>query len=252
MIPRIIARLDVKRDRVVKGISMQGERPIGDPHEVALARYADGADELMFVDTYASLVRRNSLGRTIESVADDVFVPRAVSGGIRSIKDVRQALRHGADRVGVNTAAIQTAGLLRALSAVYGASTLFSMLDVVSEGDTWTCLTEYGREPSGFDAIRWAYECAESVGEIVVTSVSCDGRQGGPDRALVQALAGLPCPLTYSGGIRNAQDICDVLDDGADAVAIGAALHFGGSIAAMKQEMTDLGRKVRVHEVRTA
>lgn len=248
MIPRIIARLDIKRDRVVKGISLQGERPIGDPHDIAYARYLDGADELLFVDTYASLVGRNSLSQTIERVSDDVFVPLMMAGGIRNADDVREALRHGADRVGVNTAAIRNPALLRDLSAVYGASTLVAMLDVAGG----TCLTEYGREESGLDAIEWAHECAAHVGEIVVTSIEHDGRMAGPDLALVASLAGLPCPLTYGGGIRDAQDIADVLDAGADAVAIGTALHFGGSIAGLKAELHHSGRRVRYDEVRTA
>jgi cyclase len=245
MMPRIIARLDVKRDRVVKGISMQGERNVGDPHELAVRYYEQGADELLFVDTYASLVGRNSLGDTIRRVSDDTFVPLTVAGGIRSEADVREALQAGADRVGVNTAAIRDPSLLRRLVASYGASTIVLLIDAVENGDSWECLTEYGREPSGVDAVEWAH-ANDYVGEVMVTTVSRDGTVRGPDLRLVEAFADLSCPLTYAGGIRDAYDIAYAIDAGADAVGIGAALHFGCTITQLKDELRLLGREVRV------
>ena len=244
MMPRIIARLDVKRDRVVKGISMQGERNVGDPHELAVRYYEQGADELLFVDTYASLVGRNSLGDTIRRVSDDTFVPLTVAGGIRSEADVREALQAGADRAGVNTAAIAEPSLLRRLVASYGASTVVLLIDAVRNGDSWECLTDYGREPSGIDAIEWAH-AHDYVGEVMVTSVDSDGRRNGPDLDLIAALD-IDCPLTYAGGIRDAYDIAYALDAGADAVAIGATLHFGATITALKDQLRLLGREVRV------
>lgn len=247
MIPRIVARLDVKRDKVVKGVSMQGERVVGDPHTIAVQRYADGADELLYVDTYASLVGRNALHPIIERAADDVFVPLCVAGGIRSKEDVREALLSGADRVGVNTQAVRSRGFCETLRDTFGSSTIALIIDASRDRFGWQALTEYGREPSGLDAVAWARACAGIVGEVIVTSVDHDGRMCGPDVALVEALAGLPCPLTYGGGVRDANDVARVLDAGADAVSIGTALHFGHTtISRMKQELVHLGRRVRV------
>lgn len=244
MMPRIVARLDVKKDRVVKGVSMQGERGVGDPHAIAVARYAEGADELLFVDTYASLIGRNSLGSAISRVADDVFVPLSVAGGIRSVEDVRDALMAGADRVGLNTAAVNDPDLPKRLCDTYGASTIFLMLDAVKREQGWEALTEYGREPSGLDAVEWAHRMG-FVGEVVVTSVDRDGRMDGPDSALCEALSSLPCPVTYGGGVRDAGDCHEVLSH-TDAVAIGAALHFGHTtIESIKDGLASLGRRIR-------
>ena len=242
--PRIIARLDVKRDRVVKGVGMQGERPVGDPHDIAVARYADGADELLYVDTYASLVGRNALAPIIERATEDVFVPITVAGGIRSLADVRAALNAGADRVAVNTAAVHDPGLVREMVARFGASTIVLLIDAMRSNGGWHALTDYGREDSGLDVVEWAHSV--DVGEVMVTAVSRDGRMEGPDIALAAALADLPCPLTYGGGVRDASDADAVLAAGADAVAVGAALHTGATtIAAMKDGLTTLGRRVR-------
>ena len=246
MMPRIVARLDVKGPRVVKGVSMQGERPVGDPHDLARSYYADGADELLYVDTYASLVGRNALAPIIGRACSDVFVPIVVAGGIRTMEDIRAALLAGADRVAVNTQAVRDPTFPMAAALAYGASTVVLLVDAVRSGTTWHALTEYGREDSGIDAIEWAYKLAPFVGEVCVTSVDRDGRMQGPDVGLVDALRDLPCPLTYGGGVRHAADADAVLYAGADAVAVGAALHFGRTtIGGIKDGLTTLGRRVR-------
>ncbi|MCC7484470.1 MAG: imidazole glycerol phosphate synthase subunit HisF [Burkholderiales bacterium] len=227
---RLIARLDIKGPNLIKGIHLEGLRVVGDPGEHARRYYAEGADELIYMDAVASLYGRNSLKDIVSRTARDVFIPLTVGGGVRSIEDVRELLRAGADKVAVNTAAVKRPGLVAELARVFGSQCVIASIEAKETGPgRWEAYTDNGRERTGLDAVEWARRVvALGAGEILLTSVDREGTRRGCDVALTRAVAGaVPVPVIASGGIGSVEHLIEVCTRGrADAVAMAGVLHY--------------------------
>lgn len=226
---RIIGRLDVKAPRLVKGIQMEGLRKLGDPNAFALRYYEDGIDEIYYEDIVASLFERNSLLDIIAETSRDIFVPITVGGGIRSVEDVAAALRAGADKVAINTAAIKSPSLIRDVANRFGSQCMVLSIQAKNTGRGWEAYYDNGRERSGLDVIEWARRGQElGAGEILLTSVDRDGTKKGFDVDLVREVSSLlSIPLIASGGMGALDDFENVvLNGGADGVALASVLHY--------------------------
>ncbi len=247
---RLIARLDIKGPNLIKGIRFEGLRVIGSPAEHALRYYQQGADELIYIDSVASLYGRNNLSDIVQSAARDVFIPMTVGGGIRSTDDVRHLLRCGADKVAVNTAAIADPRLITDIAREFGSQCMVLSIQAkqVAPG-RWEAYTDTGRERSGVDVIEWARKGAQlGAGEILITSVDREGTRKGFDIELVRTVAAeVNVPVIASGGMGSAQDAVDVVQQGhADAVAMADILHNKRStLAEVRQHLKAAGVEVR-------
>lgn len=227
--PRLIARLDVKGPNLIKGIQMEGLRVIGDPREHANMYYSQGVDEILFVDIVASLYGRNNLVDVVARTAEEVFIPMTVGGGIRKISDVRDLLNAGADKVSMNTAALNNPNLIREISDVFGSQCVVLSVEAKSVGrGKWEAYTHNGREKSGIDVLKWIQAASQlGIGEILLTSIDREGTRKGLDLELVAAIRDLTnLPLIISGGLREPRDFADAVSAGADAVAVADALHY--------------------------
>lgn len=240
---RVIARLDVKGENVIKGICYEGLRVVGKPAEMARRYAAQGADEIIFLDTVASLYGRNHLEATLETL-EEVFVPVAVGGGIRSKEDARRLFNAGADKVVVNTAALARPDLIDELASHFGSQAVVVSIEAKRVNGGWHAFGECGREDSGRCALEWAAEAARrGAGELLVTSIDCDGTQHGGDHDLASQLK-LPIPVILAGGLGH--DTVAQAAQVADAVAVGAALHYAKTtIPALKAAIAATGRPVR-------
>ena len=227
---RLIARLDFKPPNLIKGIHLEGLRVIGDPGEYATRYYQEGADELLYIDTVASLYQRNSLAELVRYTAENVFIPLTVGGGIRSVDDVRTLLREGADKIAVNTAATQRPELIREISRRFGSQCMVLGIEAKRHAvGRWEVYTNNGREPTGLDVVEWARRGEElGAGEILITSVDQEGTRKGFDIALCLTVASaVTIPVIISGGMGTTAHLCEVVQDGkADAVAVADALHY--------------------------
>jgi len=226
---RLIARLDVKAPNLVKGIQFEGLRKLGDPNAFALKYYLQGADEIFYEDIVASLYERNSLLGIIEQTTDNVFVPITVGGGIRSIDDVAAALRAGADKVSINTAAIKNPDLITEVSRRFGSQCMVLSIQAKHNNHGWEAYYDNGREHSYFDVIDWAQKGEKlGAGEIMLTSVDQEGTAKGFDVDLVRAVTNVvSIPVIASGGMGKLEDITPVVNEGhADAVAMAHVLHY--------------------------
>lgn len=245
---RVIARLDVKGANVIKGIQFEGLRVLGKPAAFARKYAAEGADEILYLDTVASLYGRANLTAIIEEASDGVFVPITAGGGVRSVDDVRSLLAAGADKVALNTAAIGEPRLIARCADRVGSQAIVCSIEAKKQGSgAWEAFTDQGRERTGKCAVTWACEAAElGAGEILLTAIDRDGTRRGADVALAAAIRPrVGCPVVLAGGIGNPRDACEAAEV-ADGVVIGAALHYGGtSIAAVKAALAGAGRTVR-------
>ena len=227
---RLIARLDVKAPNLIKSVHLEGLRKIGDPNAFARKYYEAGIDEILYMDAVASLYGRNSLLDIIERTTRDVFVPITVGGGIRSVADVAAALKAGADKVAINTAAVRRPELISEVARVFGAQCMVLAIDAKQAGPgRWEAYTDGGREHSGVDAVDWAQRgAALGAGEILLTSVVREGTRRGFDIELTQAVATtVSIPVIASGGMGEIDHLVAVARDGrADAVAMADMLHF--------------------------
>lgn len=227
---RLIARLDIKGPKLIKSVHLEGLRVVGEPQDFARRYYEAGADELLYVDIVASLYGRNSLHDIVRRATQDVFVPITVTGGLRSTDDVRDVLGAGADKVGINTAAIARPELIREVSQRFGSQCMVLSIEAkrIAPG-RWEALTDTGRERSGVDVVEWAKRGVElGAGEILLTSVDQEGTRGGFDTALVAAVAAaVPVPVIASGGMGSMAHMIDAFAHGADAVAVADMLHYG-------------------------
>ncbi|MDM4767513.1 imidazole glycerol phosphate synthase cyclase subunit [Pelomonas sp. SE-A7] len=230
---RLIPRLDIKGPKLIKGIHLEGLRVMGDPQEFARRYYEQGADELLYVDVVASLYGRNSLHDIIERAARDVFVPLTVTGGIRSVEDVRKILRAGADKIGINTAATKRPELIREVARKFGSQCMVLSIEAKRIGDgRWEAYTDNGREKTGLDVVEWAQRGVElGAGEILLTSVDREGTREGFDTELLSAVSSVvPVPVIASGGMGRPEDAEKAVRQGsADAVAMADILHYGRS-----------------------
>jgi len=252
---RIIPCMDVDAGRVVKGVQFVDIRDAGDPVEIARRYNDEGADELTFLDITASSDNRESMYHVIEAVANTVFIPLTVGGGIRTVEDIRRMLNHGADKVGINTAAVFNPDLVSEASAKVGSQCIVVSIDaktVSAEGEEprWEIFTHGGRKPTGLDAIEWAKEMTErGAGEILLTSMDRDGTRKGFNLPLTRAVSeAVPIPLIASGGVGNLQHLADgVLEGKADAVLAASIFHFGDhTVGEAKAFMAEQGIPVRL------
>ena len=227
---RLIARLDIKGPNLIKGVHLEGLRVMGDPQEFARRYYEQGADELLYVDVVASLYGRSKLTEIVRRAAHDVFVPMTVAGGIRTVEDVNDLLRAGADKVAINTAAVHRPELISEVARRFGAQCMVLSIEAKRRPDgRWEAYTDCGREMSGLDAVEWAKRgVALGAGEVLVTSIDREGTRKGYDIELTREISdAVKVPVIASGGYGQLEHLLDVVDKGrADAVALADALHY--------------------------
>lgn len=247
---RVIPCLDVKDGRVVKGVNFVDLRDAGDPVEQAQSYDQAGADELMFLDITASHEERGTLLDVIARTADVCFMPLAVGGGVRSVADARRLLRAGADKIAINSAAVEDPTLIRDCADAFGAQCVVVAIDAKADQGQWQVFTHGGRRESGRDAVAFAVQAAElGAGEILLTSMDRDGVKSGYDTALLKAVtSAIDIPVIASGGAGQPQDLVEAVTlGGADAVLAASIFHFGlVTIAQAKQAMRSAGLAVRL------
>lgn len=256
LVKRIIPCLDVKDGRVVKGVNFVNLRDAGDPVELGALYDAQGADELVFLDITASHEQRDIVAEMAARVAEQVFIPFTVGGGIRTVEDFRRILKAGADKIGINTAAVQNPDLIREASERFGSQCVVVAIDprragTKSDGTPyWEVYTHGGRKPTGLDAIEWAQRVEElGAGEILLTSMDRDGTQIGYDIELTRAVAqAVHIPVIASGGAGKPEHLYDALTEGmADAALIASIVHDGHyTIAELKNYLHERGVPVRL------
>ena len=248
---RIIPCLDVNAGRVVKGINFVNLRDAGDPVEIAQRYDAEGADELAFLDITASSDRRDILIDVIEAVADQVFIPLTVGGGVRKVEDVRRLLNAGADKVSINTAAVDDPKLIAGASARFGSQCIVVAIDARTDPDgRWQVYTHGGRKPTGLDAVEWARAVVKlGAGELLLTSMDRDGTRRGFDLVLTRAVSdAVSVPVIASGGVGTLQHLVEgVVDGHADAVLAASIFHYGEfTVQQAKQHMARSGVQMRI------
>ena len=247
---RIIPCLDVTAGRVVKGVNFVELRDAGDPVEIAARYDGEGADELAFLDITASSEERDILLHVIEAVASRVFIPLTVGGGVRRVEDVRRLLNAGADKVSINTAAVQNPELVRQASSVVGCQCIVVAIDAKRSGSSWEVFTHGGRKATGLDALDWARRMESAgAGEILLTSMDRDGTRDGFDLPLTRAVAdGVGVPVIASGGVGKLEHMAEgVIEGRADAVLAASVFHFGDfSVRQAKEHMRSRGIEVRL------
>ena len=248
---RVIPCLDVDNGRVVKGVNFQNLRDAGDPVEMAKVYDAEGADELTFLDITASSGNRETTYDVVRRTAEQVFIPLTVGGGVRTAEDVDKLLRAGADKVGVNTAAIARPDLIREIAERFGNQVLVLSLDVRRSSEQpsgWEVTTHGGRRSAGLDAIAWARRVAElGAGEILLNSMDADGTKAGFDLELIEAVrAVVDIPVIASGGAGAVEHFAPAVTAGADAVLAASVFHFGDlTIGEVKESLRAAGNPVR-------
>jgi cyclase len=248
---RIIPCLDVKEGRVVKGTQFLQLRDAGDPVECAKVYNAQGADELVFLDITASHEERKTMIDVVARTAESCFMPLTVGGGIRTVSDMREMLLAGADKVGINTAAVKTPEVIDAAAEAFGCQCLVVAIDAKKNAaGSWTVYTHGGRNPTELDAVEWAIEvCRRGAGEILLTSMDADGTKNGYDIALTAAVSqAVSIPVIASGGAGNIQHMAHVLAEGkADAVLAASIFHFGEyTVGDVKRFLDSQGVPVRL------
>ena len=247
---RIIPCLDVTAGRVVKGVRFVELRDAGDPVEIARRYDEQGADELTFLDITASSDDRDIILHVIESVADQVFIPLTVGGGVRAVEDVRRLLNAGADKISINTAAIQSPRLVADAAGRFGSQCIVVAIDAKADGPgRWQVYTHGGRRGTGLDAVAWAREVERlGAGEILLTSMDRDGTRQGYDLGLTRAVAdAVGIPVIASGGVGGLEHLAEGVTEGrADAVLAASIFHFGEfTVGQAKRLMADRGIPVR-------
>jgi len=250
---RIIPCLDVKEGRVVKGINFLNLRDAGDPVELAKVYNEEGADELVFLDITASLEGRDTMLRVIERVSEKLFIPLTVGGGIRDINDIRNALLRGADKVSINTAAVENPQIITESAKAFGRQCIVVAIDAKKTGKTkssWEVFIKSGTQPTGIDAVEWAKRVESlGAGEILLTSMDKDGTEDGYDIELTKAIAtSVKIPVIASGGAGKKEDFLSVFSEGEASAALAATLfHYGKiRIKELKLFLKEKGISVRL------
>ena len=226
---RLIARLDVKGKNLVKTVHLEGLRVMGDPQDFASNYYDQGADELIYMDIVASLYERSISPEIIQRAANNIFIPMTVGGGIRSVTDVKNLLRAGADKVAINTAAVQRPELITEVAQEFGSQCMILSIEAKEKSyGKWEVYTDCGREASGLDVLDWVKKgVALGAGEILVTSIDREGTKSGFDNRLVKAIYDVvSVPVIASGGYGQKEHLSEVVSAGSDAVAFAHALHY--------------------------
>ena len=247
---RIAARLDIKGPNLIKGVHLEGLRVVGDPHEYARHYYQANVDELIYMDTVASLYGRNNLTDVVSQTVKDVFIPITVGGGIRSLDDARDVLRSGADKVAINTQATKTPELISDMSRRFGSQCMVLSIEAKRQDDgSWEAYTDNGREHTGLEVVEWAKRGQElGAGEILLTSVDQEGTREGFDIPLIKAVTDVvTIPVVASGGMGTMDHFIDSVEAaGASSVAIADVLHFDRmTVCEINQMAFDHGIDVR-------
>ncbi len=248
---RIIPCLDVDAGRVVKGVKFVDIRDAGDPAEVAARYDQESADEITFLDITASSDERRTIIDVVEKVASKVFIPLSVGGGVRSVEDVRALLNAGADKVAINTAAVENPDLIERVAGKVGSQCVIVAIDAKRSGEkSWEVYTHGGRTPTGIDAVEWAQRTADAgAGEILLTSMDRDGTKEGFDLALTRAVSEtVPVPVIASGGVGTLEHLAEGVTEGlADAVLAASIFHFQEyTIRQAKEHLRERGVEVRL------
>lgn len=252
---RIIPCLDVDNGRVVKGVQFVDIRDAGDPVEVAKRYNEQGADEITFLDIRATHDNRDTMEHVVEAVASQVFIPLTVGGGIRTVDDIRRMLNAGADKVGINSAAVTNPEFVREAAEKFGSQCIVVAIDakcVSADGEPkrWEIFTHGGRKPTGIDAVEWAKKMVDlGAGELLLTSMDRDGTKSGFDLDLTRTVSdAVAVPVIASGGVGKLQDLTDGVKIGrADAVLAASIFHFGEhTVEEAKQQMASQGIEVRL------
>ena len=247
---RIIPRLDIKAPNLIKGIQFEGLRVLGKPHDFAKKYYNDGADELLCIDTVASLYNRNNILDIVQDISNEIFIPLTVGGGLRCYEDVKNALRSGADKVAINTSAVKNPNVLSSISRDFGNQCVVLSVEAKKvDANHWEVYTDNGRERSFKDVFEWIKEATEhGIGELLITSVDQDGTQLGFDIDLCcQISKFVDVPVIASGGMGSLTHLITLLKNTQiDAVAIASSLHYEKHcISEIRNTMSSLGFQVR-------
>jgi|TARA_B110000196_G_C21143260_1_gene665026 cyclase len=250
---RLIARLDIKGPNLIKGVHLEGLRVLGDPQEYASKYYAQGADELIYIDIVASLYGRSKLPEIVSRTVENIFIPLTVGGGIRNIDDVKELLRAGADKVAINTAAVQRPELISEISRRFGSQCMVLSIEAKKQSDgLWEVYTDSGREKTGIDVVDWAEEgVSKGAGEILLTSIDAEGTRKGFDFELIQRVTqAVNIPVIASGGMGSVEHLRDAVQlGGADAIAMADILHYDRlTIHEIRAEAKQAGIEVRRYE----
>ena len=248
---RLIARLEVKNNYLVKGIQLEGLRKLGDPHTFAKEYYEAGIDEILYLDIVASLYNRNNLSDIVRRTTDDVFIPMTVGGGLRSVQDVQKILQQGADKVAINTAAIKDPHIITEVAEAYGSQCMVLSIQAKrrQNGNGWEAYYDNGREHSGLDVVEWVKRGVElGAGEILLMSVDCEGLGRGMDRELIEQVSSVVnVPVIAAGGAGSVDDVVNAVSDGASAVSLSSLLHYKKiGVAELKQQLAARGVEVRL------
>jgi cyclase len=247
---RLVVCLDVREGRVVKGVRFEGLRDVGDPVELAERYERDGADEIVFLDISATHEARATLLDLARRTAEHLFIPLTIGGGIRTVDDMSAALRAGADKVGINSAAVQRPEIMTEGAKRFGAQCIVASIDAKRDGESWRVYTSGARVRTELDAVQWAQECvARGAGEILLTSIDHDGARTGYDLELTRAVSrAVSVPVIASGGAGTAAHVCDVIvSGGADAALVAGIVHDGvTTIGGLKRAMREARIPVRM------
>lgn len=243
---RIIARLDIKNNHVIKGIHLEGLRKVGDPNELARKYYNEGADEIILMDAVAAYYDRNNLSEIVKQACSDIFIPITVGGGIRKIEDIQAALNSGADKVAINTQAVQNSNFIMEASQIFGSQCIVGSIEAKKVSDNnWEVYIDNGREPTGIDVKEWAIELENlGVGEIMITSIDNEGTKRGFDLELNKIISeSISVPIISSGGAGTISHISDlIISSNIDAVAIASILHYN------IEELSKIKKKLSEHQ----
>ncbi len=247
---RLIARMDIKNDFLVKGIQLEGLRKMGRPNEFSKDYYKQGIDELLYMDIVASLYNRNNLSDIVYKTTGDVFIPITVGGGVRSVEDVRELLQMGADKVAVNTAAIKDEKIISKISEAFGSQCTVLGIEAKKRlsGVGWEAYTDNGRNHSGKEVVEWAKRGVQlGAGEILLTMVDKEGMNRGMDNELIREVCNaVNVPVIVSGGCSCGKDAVDAANNGAGAVAVAGLFHYKKTtVQQLKSEIREQGIEVR-------
>ncbi len=246
---RLIARLDIKGENVIKGIQMEGLRVVGVPNDLACRYYEDGVDEIVFIDTVASLYRRESILKIIEEASENVFIPITVAGGIRSMENAKQLFSSGADKVAINSAAVENPSLITEIAKHFGSQSVVVSIEAKQVDKLWEVYINNGRDPTGMKVGDWIQKLQGlGAGEVILTSVDRDGKRMGMDLELLRyARDHCQLPIIAASGVGSLNDVVDVFTEcDPEAVAIGSALHSGAiNINNLKKVLKSNGINVR-------